>query len=92
MSDKLPSQLLFRRKAGFNVPLGHWLRNELKWLILEYLNDEKIKQGNVFQPDVISTLVEQFLNGRANLEYHLYPLLVFQIWHSECFMKDSNAY
>jgi len=85
MSGKLPSRILYRRKGGFNVPLGYWLRNELKWLISEYLNKQRIKKEKIFDPEAIASLVKEFIDKNANLEYHLFPLIVFEIWYDECY-------
>jgi len=89
MIGKLTSRFLYRRKAGFNVPLGHWLRNELYWLISEYFDKERIKRENIFNPQIITSLVKDFTDNNANLEYVLLPLLIFEIWYSECFKKNQ---
>jgi len=87
MNDRLSSRFLRRRKGGFNVPLGHWLRNELYCLISKYLDKERIERENIFNPEMITSLVKNFTDKDANLEYVLLPLLIFEIWYSECFEK-----
>ncbi|MGB3478341.1 MAG: asparagine synthase (glutamine-hydrolyzing) [bacterium] len=85
MLTRLPRHLLFRRKMGFNVPLGIWLRGNRHWLLDKYLNEEEVSQANVFNPSSVLGMVDRFINGKENIEYHIYPLLVFHIWYSECF-------
>lgn len=87
MHNKLPSQFLYRRKRSFNVPLGYWLRNELKWLISEYLDANKIKQQNIFKVEKVNSLVKKFTGENANLEYELFALIIFQVWFEGYYKK-----
>jgi hypothetical protein len=57
-------------------------------LISKYLDKERIKRENIFNPEMITSLVKNFTDKNANLEYVLLPLLIFEIWYSECFEKS----
>ena len=85
MLKTLPKRFLFRRKMGFNIPLGIWLRSHLRWLIDEYLEPKKMKKQDIFNSDYVSELVTKFLKKQEYLEYHLYPLIIFSIWYDECY-------
>ncbi len=78
--DLLPSSLHNRPKAGFEVPLGAWLRNELKFLIDEYLERGRIKRQGIFNYDVIDILVKDHITRRRDTSWHLWNLIVFQYW------------
>ena len=35
MQSRLPREVVWRKKAGFNVPNARWIKGELKPLVLE---------------------------------------------------------
>lgn len=63
------------------MPIGAWLRNELKFLIDEYLAKDVIRQQAIFDFDVIQGLINDHMNGRQDTSWHLWNLIVFQHWH-----------
>lgn len=79
--DLLPPSLHTRPKWGFEMPIGAWLRNELKFLIDEYLAEGPIKKQGIFDFEAIRTLIDKHLNGRQDTSWHLWNLIVFQHWH-----------
>ncbi len=87
MNGKLPHKLLFRRKQGFNVPLGQWLRGDLAWMLHEYLDHNKIKRQGIFNPQKVSCMLKRFTDENADLEYCLFPLLVLGIWFEQCHIR-----
>lgn len=76
--DRLPRQVLERRKHGFSVPLGDWFRGQLKTafedMVLSgpgnaYLNQAEIKR-----------LWSEHGSGRADHGFKLWLLFVFCNW------------
>lgn len=76
----LPASLHNRPKAGFEVPIGAWLRNELKFLIDEYLGRDQIKRQKIFNYDVVDMLIQDHMSSRRDTSWHLWNLIVFQYW------------
>ncbi len=79
--DLLPPALHDRPKWGFEMPIGAWLRSELKFLIDEYLSGSLLKQQDIFDHDVVATLVQEHMSGRRDTSWPLWNLIVFQHWH-----------
>jgi asparagine synthase (glutamine-hydrolysing) len=79
--DLLPPSLHNRPKWGFEMPIGAWLRNELKFLIDEYLTEDVIKKQALFDFGVIKRLIRDHMNERQDTSWHLWNLIVFQHWH-----------
>jgi asparagine synthase (glutamine-hydrolysing) len=79
--DLLPLSLHNRPKWGFEMPIGAWLRNELKFLIDEYLTKDVIRQQAIFDFDIIEELINDHMRGRQDTSWHLWNLIVFQHWH-----------
>ena len=76
----LPRENIYRPKEGFSIPIKHWLRQELKPLLLDYLNPHRIKREGYFQPETVNSMLQLHLAGRENFSHQLWSLLVFQIW------------
>jgi len=80
MERLLPEENIYRPKEGFSIPIKHWLRRELRDLMLDHLSERRIKEDGYFQYGPIKTMMEAHLNGRKNYSHELWALLVFEIW------------
>jgi len=79
--DLLPPSLHNRPKAGFEMPLGAWLRKDLKFLIDEYLDKKSIMDQGIFNYDVIEGIIKTHLSMRHDTSWHIWNLIVFQHWY-----------
>ncbi|MBN2059372.1 MAG: asparagine synthase (glutamine-hydrolyzing) [Deltaproteobacteria bacterium] len=77
----LPPSVHNRPKRGFEMPIGAWLRKELKFLIDDYLVRDKIRKQGIFDFDIINELVDMHMRGRQDTSWQLWNLIVFQYWH-----------
>lgn len=80
MERLLPHPNIYRKKEGFSIPIKHWLRTELKDLMLDYLNPQRIRNGGLFRFDFIEKMIDLHLKQRENFSHQLWALLVFEIW------------
>jgi len=80
--QQLPYELYNRPKHGFEVPLLNWFRGELRSTIeTDYLNDDFIREQNIFNPEMVRQLKEQMLSkSPADSQAHIWALIVFQHW------------
>jgi asparagine synthase (glutamine-hydrolysing) len=83
--DLLPPSLHGRPKWGFEMPIGAWLRDELKFLMDEYLAEGPIKRQGFFDFETVKALMDRHLNGRQDTSWHLWNLIVFQHWYENYF-------
>jgi asparagine synthase (glutamine-hydrolysing) len=79
-ADRLPPALLHRRKMGFGVPLDHWFRHELRDLAHDTLLGPRARTRGLFRPEAVARLLEEHTRGRAAWQYHLWNLLVLELW------------
>ncbi len=86
LSNSVPSSLVDRPKKGFSVPIGAWLRGPLRAWAEDLLSQKSLSQDGLFHPEVIRSTWEAHLSGKANFEYALWGILMFQQWR-----KTSNA-
>ena len=77
MEPQLPSEVLYRPKMGFAVPLARWLRGPLRERVRAALLQGPILDGGWFNPAVISQLVEQHETGSSDHSTPIWTLLMF---------------
>ena len=80
MQNKLPASVLHRPKIGFDIPIHEWFRGVLRPLLLETLSEEAVTSSGLFRWPYVRSLLDDHLQRRANLGYHLWGLLVLFIW------------
>jgi len=77
----LPPELYQRPKHGFEVPLLGWFRSELRSTIEELLDDDFIREQDVFDPNGISSIRHKlFSNDPGDVHATVWALIVFQHW------------
>jgi asparagine synthase (glutamine-hydrolysing) len=91
----VPRELLERPKQGFGVPLSSWLRGDLASLVDDYLAPQRIRDGGLFDPDVVAKAVANFRNGGTRNDrldtQKLWYLLSFEMWRSRWMQSDRKS-
>lgn len=83
--DLLPPALHKRPKQGFEMPIGAWLRKELRFMIDEYLSEAVIQKQGFFHYPVIKGLISDHMGERRDTSWQLWNLIVFQHWYKRYF-------
>jgi asparagine synthase (glutamine-hydrolysing) len=81
LRDKLPPEILRRPKKGFGIPVGKWFRHELRSLLLDSLDESRLRRQGIFQPREITRLVDEHLRGIKDNRKQLWTLFMFQLWY-----------
>lgn len=76
----VPKELFERPKKGFSVPLGAWLREELRDWAHELLDPSKIQQQGFLNQQVITHLWDRHCAGTLDASQELWAVLMFQAW------------
>ncbi|MGC2196831.1 MAG: asparagine synthase (glutamine-hydrolyzing) [Terriglobales bacterium] len=84
----IPSELLHRRKQGFQLPLVEWMRSEMKDQFLRVLLEPRTLQRGYFKPEAVRALVDEHTRGRRNRSGLLWRMLVLELWHRN-FMESQ---
>jgi asparagine synthase (glutamine-hydrolysing) len=80
MRGKLPPAIRHRKKIGFDIPAHEWLRGPLRSLLLETLREGCQDHADLFNPQMIESILNRHLEKRANFGYHLWGLLILFLW------------
>jgi asparagine synthase (glutamine-hydrolysing) len=81
----VPEKLFNRPKQGFAIPLGKWLKKELRYLIDDYLNQETLIKTGIVNPEEVDKLLKSFFDGKDFLYNRIWLLIVLHKW-----FKDEN--
>jgi asparagine synthase (glutamine-hydrolysing) len=80
MERLLPAENIYRPKEGFSIPIKHWLRVDLRDMLLDYLTEERIVGEGLFHYPAVKHLIDSHLTGQENYSHQLWALLVFEVW------------
>lgn len=80
MKDKLPPEVIRRKKEGFDIPVHEWLRGPLRETLADTLHERIIAGTGVLNPEAVERCVRDHLERRANLGYHLWGLMTLILW------------
>lgn len=78
----IPESLFLRKKQGFGIPINNWLRNDLRYLLEQYISQDAIERSGVFNYEYVDKLLKLFLAGK-NDDRKIWTILMFQMWYSE---------
>ena len=76
-----PPEFVHRRKMGFGIPLGDWLRGPLRSVLRETLLDARLMAP--LSSTVIEQTLREFEAGGTEHESRLWALLMFGAWRSQ---------
>lgn len=76
-----PKDFLNKSKKGFGVPVGDWLKSQLKDELLHYSNPEFLAKQGLFNATVVNQLVQNHLSGKIDNTFRVWTLYCFQKWY-----------
>jgi asparagine synthase (glutamine-hydrolysing) len=92
MRGRLPKEIIARKKMGFPVPVGAWLRGPFRHVLDEYVLSSRASQRAIFDPQFVRNLVARHLAGEDHAE-RLWMLINFEVWQRRFIDgEDSTAH
>jgi asparagine synthase (glutamine-hydrolysing) len=79
MKGRLPDEILSRRKMGFPVPVGSWLRREWRPIVDELVLGPRAQARGLFDAAAVRGLVAEHQSG-INHSERLWGLITFETW------------
>lgn len=77
----VPKEVIYRRKMGFGVPIGKWLRGEMKDFLNSVLLSEASLKRGVAKPDMIERYVREHIEMERDHTFQLWTLLMLELWY-----------
>ncbi len=90
-ADILPPENVNRRKLGFGIPIGDWLRGPLRDLLRDSLLSGPGATRGYFRLERIEQIVDEHLGGQADHGFPLWNLLMLELWHAEVVDQRQGA-
>lgn len=90
MAGKLPDSVIWRKKAGFNLPKARWIKDELKPFVTDNLSPQRIREMGLFDARVVDTLLNDHFSEKADNSHQIWCLLTLSLWWGQ-FMENSNS-
>ena len=88
MKDKLPASVLYRKKAGFNIPNALWIKGKLKPFVLDTLSPSNIRRMGLNE-NVAQKIIQDHLEGRSENSHQIWNLLTLVLWWQK-FIERGN--
>ena len=80
LGKTLPDEIIHRKKKGFGVPIAKWVKGPLKELFGDLLSSDRIRRGGFFNPEYVTTLLQDHLLNKKDNRKQLWTLLVWELW------------
>jgi asparagine synthase (glutamine-hydrolysing) len=78
LESQLPSEVLYRPKMGFAVPLARWFRGPLKQRVRDAVLGERLASTGWFDRGYLKHLVDAHQSGACDYSSPLWTLLMFE--------------
>jgi asparagine synthase (glutamine-hydrolysing) len=79
LARELPRELFERRKMGFGLPVGEWLRGPLRGWTESLLDERRLAEEGLLDPKPVRAAWREHLAGRDRQPL-LWTVLMFEAW------------
>ncbi len=79
----VPRELLERPKSGFAMPVGAWLRGDLREWAQELLDPDLIRGHGLLDHELVQSMWHEHLAEKRDWQYDLWNVVMFQAWMNE---------
>ncbi len=80
-ADKFSPGFLDKSKMGFGVPVGDWLRSNLKPELQSYIEPKFLESQDLFNLDFVINLVNNHISGKEDNSLRVWSFYAFQKWY-----------
>jgi asparagine synthase (glutamine-hydrolysing) len=84
MSGILPDEIIYRRKHGFDAPVGKWLKHELKDMATDILFDTS-KHDGIIHDQALRKIWHAHQIGTGDFSAPLWTILIYKLWVNQIY-------
>jgi len=77
----LPERILTRKKMGFPVPFGGWMRGPWHSMAQDVLLDRRTRERGLINHQAVAALLDGHRDGRRNAGDAIWALLNLELWY-----------
>ena len=75
----LPEEIIKRPKGGFGIPIGEWMRSELREIFEDYIFSRSSKDS-IWNVNEVKRLWEEHFNRQHDRFWEVWNIFVFEVW------------
>jgi asparagine synthase (glutamine-hydrolysing) len=83
LKEYIPEPIFDQPKSGFSVPIGEWMRNQLRTEFDEALNEEFLSQVPNLKVKKFKKLYQEHMAGLQDNTPYIWKLFVLRKWYDE---------
>jgi len=83
LSRYVPDSLIDRPKMGFGVPIGQWMREDLREWCEDLLSPAALRKQGYIDEKFVGKIWKSYVGGNDAWQYYLWDILMFQSWLEE---------
>jgi len=76
----VPSEIVYRKKRGFVMPISSWLRGELAGSMRTVLESKSFVDRGWIRPDSVKRMIAEHSSQQRNWSEQLWTLFVLELW------------
>ncbi len=81
MQNKLPREIVNRKKQRFFVPIDNWISKDMKEMTLNLLSEGAIQKEGLLNYSYINNVFNNYKKSKLYYARQLWNLLNFELWH-----------
>jgi len=90
LRKRVPQEILDRKKVGFPVPYGAWLRTELKDMVHDVLLDRETLARGYFNRSCVENLIKKHSESEC-FPKEILSLVTLELWHRAFLGKGEST-
>lgn len=79
----VPKDVIYRRKKGFGVPIGKWIRGDMQEFVRATLLGECFKKRKLFNVGVVARYLDEHTSGTRDRTFQIWSLLMLELWYQK---------
>jgi len=83
LKEYIPEEVFNQPKKGFAVPIGNWMRNELREEFLTALNDEFLNKVPNLNVKKFKRILDEHMSNKEDHTPNVWKLFVLSKWYEE---------